>query len=422
MMARIRANGMLVADKSTGVKAIGLKFDYETGRFHKSEVSLNKELRDFEGDTFDKLEAVITKYGKDASLADLRASIKTDRVVIQPSPDSVMLSWLIRAYSERMSAGAIFNGRSGKKLSPETIETKARAAKSWIEWAEKNDFNFSRYNLSTVTAIGYSTVKSRYDKMIEDFKSWLTGRGLEDGSIFKEVYLFKQAITFMCRGEAIELGSFLDGLKYKYKEKDVQVLSPEQTSFIVNNFRSIESECETECQRVALEFVYVGLVLNARVGDMRRWHKDNLYQDDAGNNWLKYIPNKTKNSTGVVVDYPVPAVVMEVFTRNIELYDGNLMGYWGKGCNTKIKRIFSKYTLFQNEIQIVKKGEFVKVRQCDQLHIHQMRSSGVSEKLMRMPEALVKELTGHSHDSKAFARYVKVSNDAKLKYMSEMYK
>jgi hypothetical protein len=347
-------------------------------------------------------------------------AVKTKRERVEKREVKLTLSSMIGEYEYRLQHSLIFNSKTGRRLASASVTTLLETCRLFRKYLESDGVNmdFDKYNIESMGYYGKSQVHSVYEKFTGTFKSFLIDRGLSEYTIFKTVYKMKQMIRYFCEKESVELGSLLNDLKFQKVQREVEVISEEQINFILSNYHRMVRDCLTEEQKNTVDYMVIGILMAARRSDMDNWDKANLYEN-GGATYLKFKPQKTTNSSGVIVDVPVPPMALSIFKANLKKHS-KLMPPLSQSINKRLKAITRRYDIFHNEVQIYRKGRYVKVRQCDAIHIHQLRASGTSHRLMqKMPEAAVRDMTGHTHDSEAFARYIKVSREAKAKFADE---
>lgn len=422
LMARVRYAGKPITDISTGIKIGAKKFDFKAMRFHPSEIEANKAMNNFEATIYERFNITVKTYGENPPSDLVIQALKTkskDKIRLS----DVTLEWMVGEYRSRLLKGLIFNQKTGRPLAPASIKTLVETCDLFMRFiGDGHNFNFSKYNLSTAAVLGKPLVQNHYTTFVNEFKTWIINRGVSDYTVFKTVYKLKQMIRYMLEAEGIEFGDLLKDLKFKKVNKDVEVLTPEQIRFFIDNYQMIREDCQTKEQVNTLDYIVIGLLIGARRSDMNNWDRHNLYLSEDSINMLKFKPQKTASSSGVTVDVPVPDMAMRIFENNIMRHGGKLMPPLSSSINKRVKAIAKRYPIFHGEVQIFRKGRYIKTKLYDTLHIHMMRSSSTSDKLMSMPEAVVKEWTGHTHDSEAFARYVKVSQRAKVDFAKEYFR
>lgn len=420
LTARIMRGKRRLCDRSTGIKAEG-EFTNESwfGKGSKA----NKAISKFEGEVMKKIEDL--SYFFKGNIPDdvIIRALSGKRAEVSPEGHDLTLLGMANAYKKKSEEGNMFSKRTGKRLSKDTMEAYiyiARRVQRYIEDGNEN-LDFALYNLSTIHIHGKAIIKAKYENLTTSFKNFLIKEGQGDQSIHKNVYRLKTMIYYFAELYGIELGDLLKNLKYRKPKKEVVVMSAAQVEFIIKNYKQMITDASTVRQREAIMYCYAALILDPRRKDMNLWNRDNLYTGPDGGTWIRYMPHKTKNSSMVTVDTPVPATLLAIFQENIKKY-GKLMPTLDHNINLNLKKVLARYEIFQNEIQILEKGEYKKVRLCDYAHIHMMRGSGMTHKLEHgWSETEVKEQSGHVYDSESFKRYVKISQARKGEVSKEYF-
>ncbi len=121
----------------------------------------------------------------------------------------------------------------------------------------------------------------------------------------------------------------------------------------------------------------------ARKGDMNSWTFSN-FRSSVEESTLRYIPNKTKGSSAVAVEFaPIPKRVIEIFTRNQTNY-GKLIPPITGGIGRSIKTILKRYPIFNRDLTSrTPKGIFITNKTYKSIKIHSLRASGISYLLNR---------------------------------------
>jgi integrase len=199
---------------------------------------------------------------------------------------------------------------------------------------------------------------------------------------------------------------------------DVEVLTSEDTEYIISQEKKIRMMLSKK-QSDAMDYLIVALFMAPRVGDMKKWDSSNLYVKD-GKNWLTYVQEKT----GTKIDVPINSVVYTIFSRNLTLC-GKLLPECPTNLNKSISGICSLVPSMQcqGSKTRIRGGKITEIRKpkWEMISIHRMRATAITNMLdAGVPEHVVKSYSGHTGDSKAFARYVKSRDNAKTK-ASETY-
>jgi hypothetical protein len=423
LTARVMRGEKRLFDRSTKIHAEPSDgFDTSLKRFTKNSKK-NQALAKFETEILQKYEDL--KYLHKGDVPDQSFIDTMDRrKPIEPlGEEGLSLGAMHKAFREKAENGNLYSKRTGKRLSDDTMECHVYTARLIERYVANGSpgLDIGRYNLATMGTLGKKAVKDHYDAFIAALKNFLISEDQSDSSIFKNLYRVKFMLNHFADLHEIELGDLLKNLKYPKPKKDPVVLSNEQVEYVLRHYNIMMSECPTARQREALQYWYTALILNPRRKDLNLWDKDNLFSRN-GETWIRYIPHKTKNTSGVKVEALVPATLLVIFKENIKRY-GKLLPKLDHNLNLNIKRIARRYEIFGNEIQIFKKGKFKTVKVCDYVHIHMMRGSGMTHKLENgWSELETKESSGHTYDSESFKAYVKISTQAKQKVASAYHK
>lgn len=419
LQARISRKGVIVFDKSTGIRVgdgfdKARDFDAGTKRFVKDREA-NKILSRFENDVYSKYEELKYLYKGEVPDPVFKDSVNGKKLV---AGDALTLSLILSKHESMIRNRLLTNKKTGKKLADKTLERYESVVAATTRYLKKhNDFDFSKYNLETQAVVGRDVVKAKYNEFVTSLKNFWIGEGLEDSTVNAYLTGLKHVIEYHLDG----IGANLSAMKYSVREKDVYALGEDQVCFVLNNYMEMRAYCDNVGQRHALQYWYTALILNPRKGDMNSWDKNNLVYRDS-KTWIRYIPEKTRNSSATTIQILVPGKLMDIFNENLERYR-KLLPPLQQTINYHMRRLAAKYEIFRNEIQILKLGKFETVRMCDFMYIHMMRSSGISHKLMSgMAEVFVKETSGHALDSDSFKRYANLTQESKERVVGDYYK
>lgn len=153
-------------------------------------------------------------------------------------------------------------------------------------------------------------------------------------------------------------------------------------------------------------FVFQCLV-GARVGDLSKLTKANIQ-----NNILSYIPSKTAKKEPTPISVPLNQTALEILSR-YDLPGGKLLPFGSLSpYNKLIKQVFEIVGLTRVVTrQNPNTGKSEQVRICDVCSSHMARRCFVGTLFGRVDSAIIASMSGHTPNSKAFARYYKVDEE-----------
>jgi integrase len=260
-----------------------------------------------------------------------------------------------------------------------------------------------------INKMSAENVKHLGDMIVEA----LLTSGNSDSSVKKKVDDLKSIMRWFAKRHMISIGDFISEIKFGSVKIDVEVLTMDETRYVLNEESNIRKKC-SPVQSIVLDYWIAALHLGARFGDMVSWTKDNLISDN-GEMWLSYNQEKT----GQEITVPVPARVEEIFSDNLRNY-GRPLRHISYNPTNVLKQIAKKMPIFRKEFTRVRKyaGKPVRItgQRWEFLSIHKMRGTAITNMLdANVPEHIVKSFSGHVGDSRSFARYVKPHADEKRK-------
>ncbi len=237
-------------------------------------------------------------------------------------------------------------------------------------------------------------------KMIRTFFNWCnTDIGINTGLYYKQFYIRKEEI-------------------------DIVTLTADQLRFLL--FDKSFEESLSKPLRCCKDVFVVGCLVGLRYSDLCRIKATNIEQRD-GNYYLKMRSQKTNTDT--LVKLPPPTIeILEKYKQNkntllptVSLFRFNeniksiaqLAGWTNLIPNLRSKKgIQSK----KNASKVAEK------RFCDVLSSHTMRRTSITTMLTSgMPEYVVRKISGHTSDSKAFFRYVSLAQSLMDKEIDKMH-
>lgn len=160
-------------------------------------------------------------------------------------------------------------------------------------------------------------------------------------------------------------------------------------------------------------FIFQCLV-GCRVSDLSKLRKENVTQDERGRYWLSYVPVKTLNKKADTINVPLTEQAVALLERYSDTKGGKLFPFIStQKYNDTIKRMLevagvTRYITILDSVTHKPK----QVRICDVASSHMARRTFCGNLYKNGAEtAKICKMSGHSENSKAFARYRAIDND-----------
>lgn len=330
--------------------------------------------------------------------------------------EATLSGWLNNEDARRV-AGELSNRLTGNALSQPTLENTEYFINVSREFVTKHgDLDFRIYNSGSIDVVGKAEIVNKYKTLISKYRRFLEDeRKLSPSTISSLVARLKQLISSFSKEYDVRIEEELLGIikskpLKKNNDEDVVALDADQFDFLIENEELIRSNIKFVKQQDVVDYMIVGLLTCARKHDMSIWDAANLRSEDNGKFRLRFTPNKTKNSSEAVVDlFPLSPRVMKIFNKNLVAHN-KLMPELPSNLGMGIRRLMQNYPIFDRIITIrTPKGAFENKMMCDAFKAHSLRSSGITYLLSRgVPEMIVRKVSGHSHTSASFSKYVKI--------------
>jgi len=234
-------------------------------------------------------------------------------------------------------------------------------------------------------------------------------KGCFDNYVGANIKVIRVFFNYLKEEKDLYVGDFHKQFYVRKEEIDILVLSPEQLKFLIHDK---EFEKKLTSTQIKLKDIFVfGCTTGLRFSDIFLLTNKNF--EKTNEDWyLKLKSKKTKTYSFI----KLPSYAIEVYqkykpsnSRTTIFGEKNLSNF-----NRSLKRIgelagFTDVVEVSREKQgkAKKVGSKAKERFCDKMSSHMMRRTAITTLLiLGMPEHLVRKISGHSHGSSSFNRYV----------------
>jgi site-specific recombinase XerD len=259
----------------------------------------------------------------------------------------------------------------------------------------------------------FDAEKKYWKKFYTDFTNYLYQKGCFDnyvGSVIKIIRIF---FNYLSKEIGIKTGEFYKSFYVCKEEVPIITLMPQQLQFLIND-REFDEKLSPTLLKSKQIFVF-GCTVALRVSDLFNIKFTDIEQQ--GHSF--YLPVKTiKTGTTVRIKLPGYAMdIVEVFRQQAKSRKAIFPPIPRTRFNEHLKEITAlagwtaetgKYRTRRGmEVESMHGADKKKYRFCDLVSSHIMRRSAITTMLMLgMKEHVVRQISGHSSNSKSFYRYV----------------
>ncbi len=251
-------------------------------------------------------------------------------------------------------------------------------------------------------------LKKYWKKFYKEFTAYLyRDRNCFDNYVGHNIKQVRTFFNWINNDLAIHTGPYHKQFYICKEEIPIITLSKEQFKYLIYN-DEFNSKLSLPLQRTKDLFV-IGCTVGLRYSDLTRLKKQNIDARD-GMTYLKTRSKKTSTDTMV----KLPNFAISILGKYKRLKSGLLPAISLVRFNANLKKIGAlagwTYPIPKlravKGVNVEKKTEQV-IRFCDALSSHTMRRTSITTMLTSgMPEQVVRKISGHTGDSKAFFRYV----------------
>ncbi len=304
--------------------------------------------------------------------------------------------------------------KDGKRIKPQTVDNYEYIYRNLREFSEKKDFALRINQISGNNKKQLQSARNYWKKFYKGYTDYLyTDRECYDNYVGTNIKIIKTFFKYLKEEKNIAVGEFHKGFHIPVEEVPIITLSSEQLRFLVHN-KDFEESLPPHLQTSKDVFVF-GCTVALRVSDIFLLQPGNIHTVDG-----KYFLSVKTRKTGAEMRIKLPDYAYTILKKY--------------SADKKSKTIFPPLSLSQfnknirriaeqagwtdtigkaRERQGINKKVFraanakKEYRFCDLITSHTMRRTAITTMLMYgMPEHLVKLISGHAGNSKAFYRYV----------------
>jgi len=303
---------------------------------------------------------------------------------------------------------------NGQKIKPQTINNYKYVLKLLKEFCEHTEFTLRIRSVHKLNKKQLTVEMNYWKKFYRRFSAFLSkNKGCYDnyiGMVFKNIRVF---FNYLKKEKLLSVGEFHKSFYVRKEEIPIITLMPQQLQFLIAD-KQFEEALPVFLQRTKDFFVF-GCTVALRSSDLFNLK----FRDIEMISGQAYVASKSLKTESVTrVKLPDYAVMIANKYRK------------GSTGNSKIFKSISKNQVNKNIRQMIELAGWThmvgKTRQqngknveqytgngkrvyrfCDLVSSHVMRRTAITTMLMLgMPEPVVRKISGHSSDSKAFYRYV----------------
>ncbi|HEX9981240.1 MAG TPA: tyrosine-type recombinase/integrase [Flavobacterium sp.] len=302
--------------------------------------------------------------------------------------------------------------KNGERIKPNSVQNYRYVLQNLVRFSNDSNFELRLCDALKLDKRELASEKRYWKKFYQQFTAYLYKNGCHDNYVGANIKIIRVFFNYLKNDKDIATGDFQRLFYVRKEEIEIFVLSPEQLKFLIHE-KDFEQSLLPAQKRVKDIFVF-GCTTGLRFSDIFMLTGKNF---EISNNeaYLKLKSKKTKTFSYI----RLPSYAVDIFRKYQHVSASAPV--FGKttlfNFNRSLKQIgekagFTSPVEVSREKQgkthrITKKTDIAKNRFCDKMSSHMMRRTAITTMLiLGMPEHLVRKVSGHSHGSSSFNRYV----------------
>ena len=303
---------------------------------------------------------------------------------------------------------------NGQRIKPQTVSNYHNTFQLLEEFSKSKNFELRIRHSNKLNMREMKIELNYWKKFYRQFSEFLyKDRGCFDnyvGSIFKTIRVF---FGYLKKDKLLQIGEFHKSFFVRKEEIPIVTLTPEQLQFLISNLEFDKSL--SLVMRRTKDFFVFGCTVALRYSDLF-----NIRVRDVEEISRQYYLCAKSIKTDFVTKVKLPQYAIDIIKKYSKRKSGasNIFKNVSKNqVNRNIRKLAELAGWTNNmgknrrqngkDIEVYTAGANKSYRFCDLLSSHTMRRTAVTTMLMLgMPEHVVRKISGHSANSKAFYRYV----------------
>lgn len=302
--------------------------------------------------------------------------------------------------------------KNGERIKTGTINNYRYTLKNIELFEELNSLQIKIYDYSRLDQEQRLKQKRWWKNFYQQFTQFLYEKGCHDNYVGANIKNIRTFFNYLNVDRDIITGNFYRQFYIRKEQTEILVLLPEQLKTLIHD-KGFEKKLTPAEIRVKDAFVF-GCISGLRFSDLYQLTNENLEKIDD-EIFLKVKSQKTKAYSSV----RLPPFAKKIIEKNKQVEECNKI-FRSTSLfifNRTLKKIgekagFTKPIHFKREKQGIPYSRYDSpIRFCDKMSSHMMRRTAITTMLtLGMPEHVVKNISGHSPNSKSFQRYVYYSD------------
>jgi integrase len=385
-------NNVVQARISDGQKQIRISTGIHIGSrvFNKKFLGTGKDIIHLNKTLKSKHDELINTYKKYGDVRNVDSLIEVD-------PSDFDIVSLCDRYVKMMP-------KMRRQYAKSTISTYGNVVRNIKLFGRELDI--SKFNIDqTMSSVKKKELKAKFESYFTEFENWMIDRNYKIKTRMEIMNVLGHMVRYWAKDNFFNIP---DVPRLQNYEKPIVVLPPEFVPKFISSsdvYISLDREMKYTWQVCATI-----LVTSLRFSDAHSLSKNDLIITKDG-----MMLNKMNKKTGELSQMPLPKLLSDIFEENIQIY-GRPYNLSDKPSiiYKNIRELFKKYEELHTLVSITTKGvrgeDVIETKPLyEWVHPHMLRKTAITTMIYYGVDHMhVKHASGHTQNSDAYWRYVKV--------------
>lgn len=302
--------------------------------------------------------------------------------------------------------------KNGERIKPGSVQNYNHLLTNLTRFSNDTKFELRICDASKLNKREFLSEKNYWKKFYLKFTDYLYKKDCHDNYVGSNIKIIRAFFNYLKNDKDISTGNFQRFFYVRKEEVEIFVLSPEQLKFLIHD-KEFEQILIPKLRRIKDIFVF-GCTTGLRYSDVFLLTNKNFEKMES--DWyLKLKSQKTKTFSFIKLSPYAVTIYQKYRPENSK---ATVFSHTGLSDFNKSLKLIGEQAGFTAPIEVsrekqgkthklTKKTDDSNNRFCDKMSSHMMRRTSITTLLiLGMPEHLVRKISGHSHASSSFNRYV----------------
>jgi integrase len=318
---------------------------------------------------------------------------------------------------------------NGKRMGKDSIQNYQTFKRLLLDFERDEGFKIKLYRVNKLDEEELKLISKYWKTFFVSFTNYLyKTRDFYDNYVWVVFRVLKTFFNYLNKECHLNIGIFHKSFHIPAEDIPIMVLTPEQLKELIYD-NVPNNKLPLELDRVRDIFVF-GCTVALRFGDLSSISKENIYHFNGGV-YLKVTSSKSSTHSSIKLpDYAIDIIKKYESTNRKTIFPPMTNGWLNKKLKLLAKHLklndeMIRYRCKRGVKHVIYKNKTKRQHFTvgDHLTTHTMRRTAITNMLrMKVPEQIVRKISGHTANSAEFYKYVDFAQNYLDEHTEEYFK